>query len=125
RRSRVRIPMCALRATQREGGVRGPLRAAAAAAHAATVALCPAEQRCPAPTEPQCPTAAPTPTATAAATTAAVARAATAGTTAATALACALLFTYSTGLHSHYSSRYYCPCAAASDCHCLSWPLSR
>ncbi|CAI7847484.1 unnamed protein product [Closterium sp. NIES-54] len=64
-----------------------------------------------------------TATATAASTVAdaaaAAARAATAGTTAVTALACALLSTYSTSLHSHYSSRYYCPCATATDCHSL------
>ncbi|CAI7735804.1 unnamed protein product [Closterium sp. NIES-53] len=51
------------------------------------------EPRCPAPTELHCPTAASTATATAAA------RAAIAGTTAVTALACALLPTYSTDLH--------------------------
>ncbi|CAI7803843.1 unnamed protein product [Closterium sp. NIES-53] len=60
------------------------------------------EPRCPAPTELHCPTAA---------------CAATAGTTAVTALASALLPTYSTDLHSHFNSRYYCPFAAATDCH--------
>ncbi|CAI7857151.1 unnamed protein product [Closterium sp. NIES-54] len=67
------------------------------------------EPHCPAPTEPHCPIAA---------------RAAIAGTTAVTALACALLPTYSTDLHGHFNSCYYCPFAAATDCHCLSWPLS-
>ncbi|CAI7901444.1 unnamed protein product [Closterium sp. NIES-54] len=82
------------------------------------------EPRYPAPTELHCPTAAPTATATTAAT-AAAARASIAGTTAVTALACALLPMHSIGLHSHYSSCYCCPCAAATNSHCLSWPLSR
>ncbi|CAI7776088.1 unnamed protein product [Closterium sp. NIES-53] len=50
---------------------------------------------------------------------------ATTATADVTALAHALLPTHPTSLHSHSNSRYYRPCAAATDCHYLSWPLSR